>query len=63
MSSVKKTVKVLGAKVKVTKKDAKQVSPLMKYWDMRLNEAFVAGFAVGASGVFIIASIIFGIAI
>lgn len=39
MPSVKKTAKVLGAKKEVTKKDARQVKPLVKYWEKRLKDA------------------------
>lgn len=39
MATVKKTKKVLGAKVEVTKKDAKQVKPLVRYWADRLKDA------------------------
>lgn len=39
MPSIKKTKRVLGAKVEVTKSDAKKVSPLTKYWAGRLKAA------------------------
>lgn len=39
MPSVKKTKRVLGAKVEVTEKDAKKVSPLTNYWAGRLRTA------------------------
>lgn len=39
MPSVKRTVKVLGAKVHVTKKDAKKLRPLAQYRKGRLIEA------------------------
>ena len=38
-TSAKVTKKVLGAKVEVTEKDDKKVSPLTKYWSSRLKEA------------------------
>lgn len=50
--SIKKTKRVLGAKKEVTKKDAKKVKPLLKYWSKRLKKArysdnwFVLGFGV-----------------
>lgn len=37
MPSVKKTKRVTGAKVEVTKNDAKKASPLVRYWDNRMS--------------------------
>lgn len=51
MPSIKKTKRVLGAKVKVTKSDAKKLKPLTKYWDERMNRdnwyILALGFCLG----------------
>lgn len=61
MPSVKKTVKVLGAKKEVTKSDARKVKPLAQYWDGRLDESMLTGFVIGASVVLIACFVALGI--
>lgn len=61
MASSKLTVKVLGAKKKVTKKDAKKVKPLTNYWHERQSAAMMTGFVAGASVVLIACFVALGI--
>lgn len=46
--SIKKTKRVLGAKVKVTKSDAKKLKPLANYWHDRMSRDnwFIFSFGV-----------------
>lgn len=53
MPSIKKTKRVLGAKVEVTKSDAKKVSPLTRFWGGRIHDARIQGMVIGGSVVLI----------
>jgi hypothetical protein len=62
----KEVEKLFEAKKEVTKKDAKKLKPLTKYWFNRLKKARLSdnqemltiGFLLGVSGMFIISCLI-----